>query len=125
MRGPPSSHRSAPLCPTLAPRPQVRILLRSPLFKRLTLVMMLTGVVLEGLQDLLVQYLQLKLEGFGVRDVVRGAQGKGGFASVAIVYAAVGMLAGALRGGACRQPVSTASRQRLAPSSSPLCAPLP
>ncbi|KAL4420298.1 hypothetical protein ABPG77_001388 [Micractinium sp. CCAP 211/92] len=47
----------------------VRILLRSPLFKRLTLVMMLTGVVLEGLQDLLVQYLQLKLEGFGVRDV--------------------------------------------------------
>lgn len=28
------------------------------------------GVVLEGLQDLLVQYLQLKLE-FGVADVVR------------------------------------------------------
>lgn len=32
--------------------------------------MMLTGVVLEGLQDLLVQYLQLKMD-FGVRDVVR------------------------------------------------------
>lgn len=47
----------------------VRILLRSPLFKRLTVCMMLTGVVLEGLQDLLVQYLQLKLDGFGVKDV--------------------------------------------------------
>ena len=37
--------------------------------------MMLTGVVLEGLQDLLVQYLQLKLDDFGVKDVVRGATG--------------------------------------------------
>lgn len=46
-----------------------RILLRSPLFKRLTLCMMLTGVVSEGLQDLLVQYLKLKI-GFGVADVV-------------------------------------------------------
>lgn len=46
----------------------VRILMRSPLFKRLTVTMMITGVVLEGLQDLLVQYLQLKLE-FGVADV--------------------------------------------------------
>ncbi|PSC69918.1 CWF19 2 [Micractinium conductrix] len=45
-----------------------RILLRSPLFKRLTLCMMITGVVLEGLQDLLVQYLQLKMD-FGVKDV--------------------------------------------------------
>ncbi|EFN55254.1 hypothetical protein CHLNCDRAFT_134588 [Chlorella variabilis] len=45
-----------------------RILLRSPLFKRLTLCMMLTGVVSEGLQDLLVQYLKLKME-FGVADV--------------------------------------------------------
>lgn len=30
----------------------------------------MAGVVLEGLQDLLVQYLQLKLD-FGVADVVR------------------------------------------------------
>ena len=46
-----------------------RILLRSPLFKRLTICMMLTGVVGEGLQDLLVQYVQLKMD-FGVEDVV-------------------------------------------------------
>ena len=51
-----------------------RILLRSPLFKRLTLCMMLTGVVSEGLQDLLVQYLKLKME-FGVADVVRRLAG--------------------------------------------------
>ena len=58
----------APLAATLR---ALRILLRSPLFKRLTLCMMLSGVVLEGLQDLLVQFLQLRFHGdFGVRDVV-------------------------------------------------------
>ncbi len=60
-----------------------RILLRSPLFKRLTVCMMLTGVVSEGLQDLLVQYLKLKME-FGVVDVVsvqEGGEGEAGWLS--------------------------------------------
>lgn len=40
----------------------IAILMRSPLFKKLTVVMMVSGVVSEGLQDLLMQYLQLKLD---------------------------------------------------------------
>jgi hypothetical protein len=44
------------------------ILRRSPLFRRLTLVLMLSAVVSESSQDLLVQYLQLKL-GFGAADI--------------------------------------------------------
>lgn len=46
------------------------ILTRSRLFITLTLCMMLMGMTAEGIQDLLVQYLQLKL-GFGVQDQVR------------------------------------------------------
>lgn len=43
------------------------ILKRNPLFVRLTVILMLSAVVSEGLQDLLIQYLQLKL-GFQPRD---------------------------------------------------------
>lgn len=46
------------------------ILRRSQLFVRLTLVLMAGAVVSEGLNDVLIQYLQLKL-GFGAKDVVR------------------------------------------------------
>ena len=47
----------------------MKILLRSTLFKRLTVCIMITGIVAEGLQDLLIQYLQLKLA-FGPKDQV-------------------------------------------------------
>ena len=47
----------------------IKILLRSKLFKRLTLCIMLTGIISEGLQDLMIQYLQLKLD-FGIKDQV-------------------------------------------------------
>lgn len=47
----------------------IKILLRSKLFKRLTLCIMLTGIIQEGLQDLMIQYLQLKLN-FGISDQV-------------------------------------------------------
>eukprot|EP00887_Chlorella_sp_A99_P004926 scaffold4.g4926.t1 len=47
------------------------ILLRSPLFRKLTLCMMLTGLVMEGIQDMLLQYLQLKLD-FRVNDQAGG-----------------------------------------------------
>ena len=47
----------------------IKILLRSKLFKRLTLCIMLTGIIQEGLQDLMIQYLQLKLD-FGIGDQV-------------------------------------------------------
>lgn len=47
----------------------IKILLRSKLFKRLTLCIMLTGIIQEGLQDLMIQYLQLKLD-FGIKDQV-------------------------------------------------------
>ena len=47
----------------------IKILLRSQLFKRLTLCIMLTGIIQEGLQDLMIQYLQLKLD-FGIKDQV-------------------------------------------------------
>ena len=122
----------------------VRILMRSPLFKRLTVTMMITGeqlvqasdvahtepgfrealehcsqavpldshvcvgvqsrcplthmacwrpcpagVVLEGLQDLLVQYLQLKLD-FGVADVVRSVVSHCGRLLVLVTSWAVG-----------------------------------
>ena len=50
----------------------IKILLRSKLFKRLTLCIMLTGVIQEGLQDLMMQYLQLKLD-FGIKDQVRAS----------------------------------------------------
>jgi len=45
------------------------ILKRSPLFMRLALLLMLASVVSEGIQDIIIQYLQLKL-GFGMIDVV-------------------------------------------------------
>ncbi|DBA82924.1 hypothetical protein WJX77_008143 [Trebouxia sp. C0004] len=48
----------------------IKILLRSQLFKRLTLCIMLTGIIQEGLQDLMIQYLQLKLD-FGIKDQAR------------------------------------------------------
>lgn len=44
-----------------------RIAFRSKLFRRLTVTAMLTGMCLEGVQDLLLQYLQLQV-GFGTRD---------------------------------------------------------
>ena len=47
----------------------IKILLRSKLFKRLTLCIMLTGIISEGLQDLMIQYLQIKLD-FGIKDQV-------------------------------------------------------
>jgi hypothetical protein len=49
--------------------PAVNILLRSRLFKLLTVILMLSATVSEGLQDLLIQYLQLKM-GFDVKDQV-------------------------------------------------------
>ncbi|GAB4814357.1 hypothetical protein N2152v2_001403 [Parachlorella kessleri] len=45
----------------------LKILMRSSLFKKLTVCMMLSGTVSEGIQDLLIQYLQLKMA-FGVKD---------------------------------------------------------
>eukprot|EP00891_Asterochloris_glomerata_P006385 jgi/Astpho2/6385/Aster-06047 len=59
----------------------MKILLRSTLFKRLTLCIMISGVVAEGLQDLLIQYLQEKL-GFDTRDqgtlfIIYGVAGLG------------------------------------------------
>lgn len=47
----------------------MRILLRSQLFKRLTVVYMLTGIVSQGLMELLTQYLQIKLS-FNTKDQV-------------------------------------------------------
>ncbi|KFM25034.1 Hippocampus abundant transcript-like protein 1 [Auxenochlorella protothecoides] len=62
-RPPTSPHARQPLPAWRA----VTILTRSRLFITLTLCMMLMGMTAEGIQDLLVQYLQLKL-GFGVQD---------------------------------------------------------
>jgi len=59
----------------------IKILVRSSLFKKLTLCMMLTGMVSEAMQDLLLQYLQIKL-GFGVKDQVRVREEMGGRAAV-------------------------------------------
>jgi len=47
----------------------IKILQRNSLFIRLTLILMLGAVVGEGLQDILIQYLQLKM-GFRANDVV-------------------------------------------------------
>ena len=47
----------------------LRILLRSKLFKRLTVCLMVSGVVTDGLSDLFIQYFKL-LFNFSVRDVV-------------------------------------------------------
>lgn len=52
---------------SLSPRGAVKILTRSRLYIALTVCTMLTGMCAEGVQDLLVQYLQLKL-GFGPAD---------------------------------------------------------
>mmetsp|Transcript_12814 Transcript_12814/g.38699 ORF Transcript_12814/g.38699 Transcript_12814/m.38699 type:complete len:525 (-) Transcript_12814:561-2135(-) len=46
----------------------LRILFRSPLFKRLTICLMVSGIVNEGLSDLLIQYFKL-LFNFTVNDV--------------------------------------------------------
>lgn len=46
----------------------IAILKRNALFIRLTLILMFTSVVAEGLQDILIQYLQLKM-GFKAKDV--------------------------------------------------------
>ena len=46
------------------------ILTRNPLFFKLTLVLMLNGIVSEGLWEIMTQYLQLKL-GFNTLDNVR------------------------------------------------------
>ena len=53
----------------------LRILGRSRLFIKLTASTMLSGIVTEGVYELVAQFLQLKL-GFGVLDMVRpfGAQ---------------------------------------------------
>ncbi|KAL3156285.1 hypothetical protein ABBQ32_012557 [Trebouxia sp. C0010 RCD-2024] len=59
----------------------IKILLRSKLFKRLTLCIMLTGIIQEGLQDLMIQYLQLKLD-FGIKDQ----------ASLFIIFGVCGLL---------------------------------
>lgn len=48
----------------------IKILQRSSLFIKLTIILMLGAVVGEGLQDILIQYLQLKM-GFRANDVVR------------------------------------------------------
>lgn len=48
----------------------LRILLRSRLFRRLTVCLMVSGIVTDGLSDLLIQYFKL-LFNFTVRDVVR------------------------------------------------------
>jgi hypothetical protein len=81
-----------------------RILLRSPLFKRLTICMMLTGVVGEGLQDLLVQYLQLKMD-FGVKDVVSPARFVAAAATAAVGVGAAWLEVGVIDvgGGGGRQ----------------------
>ena len=47
----------------------LKILGRSQLFIRLTLCVMISGVVAEGIFDLLIQYLQLKV-GFNIQDQV-------------------------------------------------------
>ena len=57
----------------------IRIAVRSPLFRMLTLLVMLQGASLEGLDDLILQYLQMRV-GFGPRDqsmvlVIMGACG--------------------------------------------------
>ena len=44
--------------------------MRSRLFRRLTVCLMLSGVVMEGLSDLMIQYFKL-LFSFSVADVVR------------------------------------------------------
>lgn len=46
----------------------LRILLRSPLFKRLTVCLMVSGIVTDGLSDLLIQYFKL-LFNFSIQDV--------------------------------------------------------
>ena len=46
----------------------ISILKRNSLFIKLTLILMFTAVVSEGLQDILIQYLQLKM-GFNAKDV--------------------------------------------------------
>ena len=48
----------------------LRILGRSPLFIKLTACTMVSGIVAEGVYELVSQYLQLKL-GFTVVDLVR------------------------------------------------------
>ncbi len=48
----------------------LRILFRSRLFRRLTVCLMVSGIVTDGLSDLLIQYFKL-LFNFTVRDVVR------------------------------------------------------
>lgn len=48
----------------------IKILQRNSLFIKLTIILMLGAVVGEGLQDILIQYLQLKM-GFRANDVVR------------------------------------------------------
>ncbi|KAK9805503.1 hypothetical protein WJX72_001711 [[Myrmecia] bisecta] len=59
----------------------MRILSRSPLFIKLTVCLMLSGVVAEGLQDLLIQFFQIKL-GFTTQDQ----------AMVFIVYGGCGLV---------------------------------
>jgi Na+/melibiose symporter-like transporter len=44
------------------------VLRRTPLFVQLTIILMMSAIVSEGLQDILIQYLQIKL-GFQRRDV--------------------------------------------------------
>ena len=46
-----------------------RILLRSRLFIKLTVAVMLTGIVTEGMYELIMQYFQIKL-GFQAKDQV-------------------------------------------------------
>jgi hypothetical protein len=48
----------------------LRMLGRSPLFLKLTACVMLTGIVMEGMYELLAQYFQLKL-GYTAADQVR------------------------------------------------------
>ena len=48
----------------------LRMLGRSPLFLKLTACVMLTGIVMEGMYELLAQYFQLKL-GYTASDQVR------------------------------------------------------
>lgn len=50
------------------------ILLRNPLFIKLTLVLMLNGIVSEGLWEIMTQYLQLRL-GFTTMDNVSSPAG--------------------------------------------------
>lgn len=62
------------------------IVMRSRLFLTLTVIMMMVGIVQEGLQDLIMQYLQIKV-GFGVADnsAVLVVVGVGGLISQTIL----------------------------------------